>query len=86
MTMSGGNTDTVYQGGDERREFAESLKRRHPDVVEVVRRYSRWHHQVNYKPFQLNSLIKKPDLILENRVNNYGMVLVKRIPKGEHDE
>jgi len=86
MTMSGGNTDTVYQGGDERREFAESLKRQHPDVVEVVRRYNRWHHQVNYKPFQLNSLIKKPDLILENRVNNYGMVLVKRIPKGEHDE
>ena len=30
MTMRGGNTDTVYNTGDHRREFAESLQRQHP--------------------------------------------------------
>ena len=57
--MKGGNTDNVYHDTDNRREFAESLREQHPDVVEVVWRYERWHHQVNYKPFKDNKLIKK---------------------------
>jgi len=78
MTLGGGNTDTVYARGDDRREFAESLHEQHPDVAEVVWRYGRWHHDVNYKPFRTNKLIRKSGYVPQNKVNNYGMVCVER--------
>lgn len=59
LSMKGGNTDTVYAETDDRLEFAESLQKQHPDVVEVVKRYGRWHHQVDYSSFRGNALIKK---------------------------
>ncbi len=73
MIMKGGNTDTIYNKGDNRREFAESLKRQHPDVTKVVWRYDRWHHEVNYAPFLKNKLIRIKDVA--DVVNNYNMVL-----------
>jgi len=73
MTMKGGNTDDVYQGGKKRREFAESLRRQHPDVVKVTRRYQRWHHVVDYAPFRHNQL--QPGKRWPTGVNQYGMVL-----------
>lgn len=75
MKMKGGNTDTIYNTGDKRREFAESLKRQHPDVVDVVWKFDRWHHQVNYGVFKKNKLIRKPGLVVKEGVDNYGMVL-----------
>lgn len=76
MRMRGGNTDELYQG-DGRRIMAESLAEQHPDVVKVVWKFKRWHHQVNYKPFKANKLIKKPNMSkIENTTNNYGMRLV----------
>ena len=75
LEMGGGNTDTIYNTGDNRREFAESLQRQHPDIVKVVWRYERWHHEVDYSRFKNNKLIKKPNLIIPDRINNYGMVL-----------
>ena len=59
MTMKGGNTDNVYNETDNRREFAESLKNQHPDVVEVTQKYNRWHHLVDYSKFRSNKLIRK---------------------------
>lgn len=76
MKQKGGNTDTIYNTGDQRRAFAESLKEQHPDVVEVVWKFNRWHHQVNYLPFKRNKLIRNPNVAIEKGVNNYGMVLV----------
>ena len=77
MKMKGGNTDTIYNTGDNRREFAESLQRQHPDVVKVVWKFGRWHHQVNYSPFKKNKLIRKSGLVIPDKINNYGMVLRK---------
>jgi hypothetical protein len=77
MKMKGGNTDSIYNTGDMRKEFAESLKSQHPDVVEVVWKFNRWHHQVNYKPFKDNKLNKKEGLLINKGVNNYGMILKK---------
>lgn len=74
MSMKGGNEE-IYSETDNRREFAESLKEQHPDVVEVVWRYNRWHHQVNYKPFKENKLIKKTNVVIPQEINNYGMIL-----------
>ena len=75
MIMKGGNTDELYNKTDKRLEFAKSLKEQHPELVEIVWKYNRWHHQVNYLPFRKNKLIKKKGLIILDRVNNYGMVL-----------
>lgn len=75
MTMKGGNTCNVYTDKDNRLKFAESLRGQHPDVVEVVKKFGRWHHHVNYKPFKRNKLVRKEGLIIPEDVNNYGMVL-----------
>lgn len=78
MAQSGGNTDTIYNQTDERREFAESLKKQHPDLVSVTRRFGRWHHKVNYNPFKNRVLKYKKGFKLNGRkVNNYGMKLVR---------
>jgi len=49
----------VYDGGSKRKEFAESLQRQHPDVVKVVTKFGRFHHQVDYSPYKQNALIRK---------------------------
>lgn len=76
LTQGGGNTNTIYNTGDERLAFAESLREQHPDVVKVTRKFNRWHHQVNYKPFARNKLIRKEGIIVAQNTNNYGMKLV----------
>ncbi len=75
MRMKGGNTGEVYGDTDNRLEFAESLQKQHPDVVTVSKKFGRWHHQVNYKPFKKNKLIRCDDKIYSG-VDNYGMKLV----------
>ena len=76
MTQKGGNTDTIYNTTDNRREFAESLQNQHPDVCKVVWRFNRWHHLVDYKPFAKNKLIFKKNIQLQNKINNYDMNLI----------
>lgn len=78
MTQGGGNTDTIYNTGDKRKVFAESLQQQHPDVVKVTWKFNRWHHQVNYKPFEKNLLIKKEGINIESGINNYGMKLINK--------
>lgn len=78
LKTKGGNTDEVYQDKS-RLEFAQSLQRQHPDVVKVVWRYNRWHHQVDYRRFKNNPLIKRDDIEIPQGVNNYGMKLVSDI-------
>lgn len=74
MTMHGGNTDELYQD-DGRLKMAQSLQRQHPDVVKIGRRWGRWQHYVDYRPFKYNKLIKKEGVVIPQGVNNYGMVL-----------
>jgi len=59
LSMKGGNTDDLYAKTHNRKEFAESLQKQHEDVVKVVWRYNRWHHEVNYKPFRNNELLRE---------------------------
>ena len=83
LTMKGGNTDELYKGvnvedkmQDGRWLMAESLRQQHPDVTKVVRKWGRWQHQVDYRPFKKNKLIRKPGVEIPQGVNNYGMRLV----------
>lgn len=73
--MKGGNTDDFYaiEGTLAKSQMLADL---HPDVASVVWRFNRWHHHVDYKPFKRNLLIRRPDLILDEGINNYGMRLV----------
>jgi len=75
MRMRGGNTDNVYTDEDDRLKFAQSLEEQHPDVVKVVWKFNRWHHQVDYRPFKKNKLVKKDGLNIKDGVDNYGMIL-----------
>jgi hypothetical protein len=81
MTMKGGNTDSIYNTGDNRLEFAQSLQSQHPDIVEVTKKFGRWHHHVDYRSFRFNKLIKKPGIEIPKGVNNYGMVLKQLDPE-----
>lgn len=76
LTIKGGMTE-YYKQTNKRREFAEELQRAHPDVVKVVWKFNRWHHEVDYSPFKGNKLIKRDDIEIPQGVNNYGMKLVK---------
>jgi hypothetical protein len=86
MRLPGGNTEELYHGDGNARKngtdtlgrklMAESLLEQHPDVVKVVRKFGRWHHHVNYKPFRKNKLVRRPDVAVPEGVNEYGMKLV----------
>ena len=57
--------------------MSKSLESQHPDVVRTIWKWDRWQHQVNYKPFKINKLKLKKGLKYKNKVNNYGMKLIK---------
>lgn len=78
MKMAGGNTHELYRQDetfDGRLEMAKSLQRQHPDVVKITRKWGRWQHQVNYRPFKKNRLVRRKDIEIPEGINNYGMVL-----------
>jgi hypothetical protein len=76
MRMKGGNTDELYKGNG-RLKMAQSLQEQHPYLACVREKFGRPHHHVNYKPFKNNKLIRKKNLVIQEGVNNYGMVLKK---------
>ena len=75
--LKGGNTDNVYNTGDHRRAFAESLKEQHPDVVEVVWKFQRWHHEVDYSGFKNNRPVLKQGITPTATNDEYQMELVR---------
>lgn len=81
--MKGGNTDNVYNTGDHRKAFAESLREQHPDVTEVVWRFNRWHHHVDYRPFAGNTPQLRAGVTPTLPPNEYGLRLTRN---GEPDD
>ena len=75
MVVKGGMTPH-YQG-DGRYRMAEELRRKHPDVVKITRKWGRWQHQVDYRPFKRNKLIKREGVVIPDEPNEYGMKLVR---------
>jgi hypothetical protein len=58
--------------------MARSLQRQHPDVVKIVRKWGRWQHSVDYRPFANNRLVLRRDHPrVAPGVDNYGMRLVQ---------
>lgn len=75
MNLDGGMTP--YYQGDGRYKMALELQRKHSDVVKITRKWGRWQHQVDYRPFKGNKLKLKEGIEIPEGVNNYGMKLVK---------
>ena len=76
QVLGGGNTAEFY-AHEGTLPKSQMLVKMHPDVAEVVKKYDRWHHYVDYSPFRHNRLIKKPNLIIPKENNEYGMKLIK---------
>lgn len=58
-------------------------QRGHALVENSIRRrgVGRWQHQVDYRQFKSNRLIKKEGAEIHRGVNNYGMKLIKNCEK-----
>lgn len=74
--MKGGNTDEFYvkEGTIEK---SKMLVRLHPDVTRLVWKFGRVHHHVDYRPFKYNTLKRRPDVVIPDGSNEYGMRLVQ---------
>lgn len=80
MTVKGGNTEDLYklQDMDGRLLMAKSLQKLHPDITRIIRRFNRWQHYVDYRPFKNNKLIRKDNAIIPEGINEYGMKLMDK--------
>ena len=96
QTVKGGNTEEFYHKEEVGKEYVKGeynpdgtinkslmLKKMHPDVTEIVWRYGRWHHHVDFSSFKKNKLIYKKGLDIPQGINNYGMKLITDY-QGEH--
>jgi hypothetical protein len=74
MRQKGGMTD-YYEKTDSRKEFVIELKEKWPRIVSLTRKYGRWHHHVNYAPFKHNTLKLKEGVVLQDKINEFGMYI-----------
>ena len=78
QTVKGGNTAEFYakEGTLPKSEMQVKL---HPDVSRLVWKFGRWHHEVDYRPFRKNRLIRKPGLDIPQEPDEFGMVYQRRV-------
>lgn len=77
--LGGGNTGEFY-ASEGTSAKSRMLKEVYPEYTELVWKFGREHHHVNYLPFKDMPLIRKPGLVIPSTVNNYGLTLVE-LPK-----
>jgi len=75
QTVKGGNNTEIYADGTY--DKSKMLVDVHPDCSQLVTRYGRWHHYVDYDRFKETKLILKNDIKIPDVINNYGMKLIK---------
>jgi len=73
MTVGGGMTP--HYVGDGRYKMAKELAEKHPDVARISEKWGRYQHQVDYRAFQRNKLVLKAGVEVNDRVDNFGMIL-----------
>ena len=77
QTIKGGNTKDFY-AKDGTMPKSKMQVAMHPDVSEIVFKFGRWHHYVDYTGFKKNGLIRRDGVEVENKVNNYNMLITER--------
>ncbi len=68
---------TDEDGETEYLDFSWPLHKARALADALTRKWGRWQHQVDYRPFKKNKLILKPGVEIPQGVNNYGMVLTE---------
>lgn len=81
QVLPGGNTEAFY-AKEGTLPKSQMLARMHPDVARLLYRFGRPHHYVDYRPFKANRLIRKPDIVIPEGTDNYGMHLVQLDKEG----
>lgn len=66
---------------DGRWRMAESLRRQHPDVTVVMRKWNRWQHHVDYRRFKKNPPILRPGIVIPQGIDDYGLEIVPARPE-----
>tara|TARA_R110000751_G_scaffold154756_1_gene259893 strand:+ start:245 stop:1111 length:867 start_codon:yes stop_codon:yes gene_type:complete len=76
QVLRGGNSEEFYdkEGTLPKSQMQVDI---HPDVSELVFKFGRIHHQVDYTSFKKTKLIKKKNIKIKKDVDNYGMELKK---------
>lgn len=85
--LKGGNTQEFYhaEGKVEKgRDYAlggtdaksKMLVAVHPDVARLTWKFQRVHHEVDYRRFKKQQLLRKDDVVIPAEVNEYGMTMV----------
>lgn len=77
QSIKGGNTKEFYEKEGTKPKSQMQVEV-HPDVSRLTWKFGRWHHEVDYKPFRNNKLIKRKDVVVKDRVNDYGLKLVNK--------
>lgn len=78
-TMTHGGGMTEHYVGDGRWKMADELRRKHPDVTTITRKWGRWQHHVDYRPFKHNPVSRCVDLAQFPKVDDYGMSIYPRV-------
>lgn len=71
--LDGGNTENLYAKEGTYPKSA-MLKRKHPEVTDLTRKWGRWHHEVDYTPFKKNKLKRKDNPNVDTGDYNYTIV------------
>ena len=80
--LKGGNTEEFYEKEGTLRK-SQMLVDVHPDVSQVVFKFGRWHHEVNYSVFKHIDPQFRPERLADG-VNDYGLYMVKIKPEEEY--
>jgi TET-associated glycosyltransferase-like protein len=75
--IAGGNTAEFYEK-EGTLPKSRMLAAMHPDVAALVQKWGRWHHQVDYRPFKANALIRKSGAHFEG-TDDYGMKVIPAV-------
>lgn len=73
--MKGGNTEEFYEKEGTLNK-SEMIQKLHPDMAKVVWKFSRWHHEINYKVFKQLPRLKKEYQNLNFPDNDYGIRVI----------
>jgi hypothetical protein len=84
MRMAGGMQyeQAAVKEWDDRWIASDTLRRLHPDVTTVTRKFDRWHHHVDYSRFRANALRLHPGVEVPAGIDNFGMILERQGPNG----
>lgn len=78
--LQGGNTAEFYRG-EGTAPKSRMLKEVYPEYTELVWKFGREHHHVNYLPFKDTPLKRKDGVIIPDGINNYGLEIITIPPE-----